>query len=139
MPAYNTYPNSKTAYPGDISIIVGYPALPAGPSGTTTDQAEAVLVNYKSIPFCVPSAFGDKGYTQRQITWQVAYGTAPSSITLNLQGSINDVDAEYQIIDSSSNIAGEPGRTISSNFRFFRVQAAAVGGSPTVIVRIICM
>lgn len=136
MPAYNSYPNSKTAYPGNLAIIVGYPALSAGPTGTTVDQAETLSSSYTSIPFCVPSVTGNVGYTQRQITWQVVYGTAPTSITMTLQGSMNDVDAEYQTVDSTSSIVGEPGRTISSNLRFFRIKVTALGGTATAIVRI---
>ena len=138
MPAYNTPPYSKGLYPQANAIAVGYPALP-GVSGLTSDQNEAIAAGYKSIPVCVAGTMGIHGYTSRQITWQVNYGVAPAAISLVLQGSINDVEAEYQTVDTSTSTSGEQGRTIATNLRFFRIYVASVTGTPTAVVKIACM
>jgi len=140
MPAYNTPPYSRSIYPQQNAIAVGYGIIPGGPSGTNgADQAETIATAYKSIPIMVAGAIGSHGFTQRTITWQVNYGTAPSAITLNLQGSINDSDAEYATIDTSTSTTGETGRSVASNFRFFRIYASSVTGTTTAIVKITCM
>lgn len=138
MPAYNTPPYSVTAYAGDNAYVVGYPAITGGPSGTNVDRPETIVASYASIPFCVPSAFDNKGYTQRQITWQIVYGTAPTAISLILQGSITDVPAEYTTLDTSTSLTGET-RTIASNYRFFRVLLSSVTGTTTAVIKITCL
>jgi len=139
MPAYGNTINAVSVYPQQNTIVVGLPALP-GVVGLTSDRTEAIAAGYKSIPVCVAGTMGIHGYTGRQITWQVVYGVAPAAISLVLQGSINDVDAEYQTVDTSTSTTGEQGRTTAiTNFRFFRIYCASVTGTPTAVVKITCM
>lgn len=139
MPAYGKPPFAKSIYPGQNTLAVGYPAIaPGGPSALAADQPEVITAGYKSIPVCVAPAPGNHGYTQRQLSWQIVFGVAPSVASLILQGSINDVDAEYQTVDTSTSIAGET-RTINSNMRFFRVLASALTGTTSATVKITAM
>lgn len=135
MPAYGTYPNSKSVYPGQDAIVIGYPAQPGGPSAETSAQNETVVTGYKSIPVCIAPAPGGIGHTQRQVTWQVKYGTAPSVAGWTLQGAIDDVDADYVQVDTAAAIA-EFVQTQNSNFRFFRILAGTITGACAVIAKI---
>lgn len=137
MPAYGKFPFSKTVFPGQNALVVGFPAIPpGGPSALANDQGESLATAYKSIPVCVaPVAGMGVGYPQRQISWQTVFTLAASALTLILQGSINDVDAEYQTVDTSSATGGET-RTVASNMRFFRVLGSSVTGACTGTVKI---
>lgn len=141
MPAYGTYPNSRSVYPGHNAIVIGQPAIPAGgPSGTSSDQAEAVTDNYKSIPAVIAPAAGGQGvgYPQRQVTWQVDYGTAPSAISWELEGAIDDVNGDYKQVDTATSTSNFS-QTIASNYRFFRLVATGITGSPTCVAKITCL
>jgi hypothetical protein len=139
MPAYlnaagNKNP-SKSIYPGQNALIVGWPAINDGPTAEQVTRLESIATGYKSIPVCVAPVSGGHGYTQRQITWQATYGVEPSAASWILQGSIDDVDDEYQTVDTSSTI-GIFSQTVQSNFRFFRILASSVTGACTGAVKI---
>lgn len=139
MPAYGTYPNSKSIYPGQAAILVGLTAAEGGVSpGPGQAKNEAVTAGYKSIPVCVAQGMSGMGQTQRQITWQVKYGTAPSAIAWVLQGAIDDLEANYMQVDTSST-TGTFAQTVQSNYKFFRLYASAVTGTCTVTAKIECM
>ena len=46
------------------------------------------------------------------VRWQTIFGTAPTAVSLVLQGAMADVDAEYQTIDTSVATTGEA-RTVN--------------------------
>lgn len=136
MPAYGKPPFVKSVYPGQNALIVGFPKIEGGPAALAVDQLETLAVNYKSIPVCIaPAAGAGHGYTQRQVSWQITYGSTPSAIGWVLEGSINDIDDEYQQVDTSANI-GIFTQTVASNFRFFRVRIASLTGATTAAVKV---
>lgn len=69
-----------------------------------------------------------------QITWTVVFGTAPSSVTVNLMGSLNNSD--WMIIDRSILTTGEM-RTTSTSSRFVRIDVAASSGGTTITALLI--
>lgn len=138
MPAYGTYPFSKSIYPQQNTVIVGYGAIHDGPAGTTTDQFETVTAGYKSIPVCPSGAVGVHGYTQRQITWLPKWSGTPTGPTLILEGSIDEVDGDYVTVDQSTTLTQEQ-RTVNSNLRFFRIRVSALTGSGSLFVKITSM
>jgi hypothetical protein len=99
---------------------------------------ESLVLGYKSIPICVAAGMGYHGFTQRQINWLLKYGVIPASITLELQGAADDVDGDYQQVDTSSAIANST-QTVQSNMKFFRIYVAALVGACTLAVKISAM
>ena len=72
------------------------------------------------------------------VTWSIVYPTAPTVVNMQLQGSMKDIDAQYQNLDASTNIAGDGPRMITNvNLRFLRAKTIqASGTSPAAIVKI---
>lgn len=79
--------------------------------------------------FALPSFTGttDGGTAVR---WQTVFGTAPTAVSIVLQGAMADVDAEYQQIDASTATAGEA-RTVSGvQAKFLRIKfVSSTGGA----------
>lgn len=65
------------------------------------------------------------------LSWQTFYGTAPASITMQLQASEDDVN--WATIDSSTNTAGEL-KTVNVAAPFIRARINAVTGGTTASV-----
>ncbi|HXM15455.1 MAG TPA: hypothetical protein VN933_09445, partial [Candidatus Eremiobacteraceae bacterium] len=89
-----TYQNSTPPYAlssGDIGFSFNDEAFPAA----NTAVSQFALPSYTGI--------SDGGTAVR---WQTIFGTAPSAVNIVLQGAINDVDAEYQTIDTTTAVAG---------------------------------
>jgi hypothetical protein len=88
-------------------------ALSSGDVGFSFNNEAFPAANTAGSQFALPSYTGiaDGGTAVR---WQTIFGTAPSAVSIVLQAAINDVDAEYQTIDTTSAAAGE-GRSIPNN------------------------
>lgn len=101
------------------------------------NEVGETLVNASSIAFAMQEIVGQNA-NARTITWSTMYPSAPTSVTMTLQASLFDIDAQYQSLDSSTNTAGDERQVTASNFRFLRVVASAVvgGTSPTSIVKV---
>ena len=68
----------------------------------------------------------------RTVTWQTVFDGSPSVASYQLQGALNNVEAEYAILDSSTATAGEL-RTLSPvNVRFIRVRQVTRTGATSV-------
>lgn len=139
MPAYTYPPYSKSIYPGANALAVGYPRVYGGPASLASDQPETMETGYKSIPIVVMAQPGLHPSTQRQVVWQIIYGTAPSAATLLLEGSITDVDAEYATVDTSTSTSEETRTTAVTALRFFRIHASSLTGGCSAVIRITCM
>ena len=62
--------------------------------------------------------------------WQTTFGTAPTVVSMILQGAMADVDAEYQTIDTTSNTAGEARTVTGVQAKFLRIKfASSTGGA----------
>lgn len=88
-------------------------ALSSGDVGFSFNNEAFPAANTAGSQFALPSYTGiaDGGTAVR---WQTVFGTAPTAVSIVLQGAMNDVDAEYQTIDSTAATTGE-GRSIPNN------------------------
>src|ERR1700723_373568 len=79
MPNYNTQNPPYSIFPGDVAFAF---------------NSEAPAAGQASQQFALPSyaGFPENG---RTIRWQTSYATAPTSVQVQLQTAINDVDAQY--------------------------------------------
>jgi len=115
MPAYSNSTPPLSLFPGDVGFSFNAEAFPA--NGTAGAQ------------FAIPEPAGltDQGHTVR---WQTIFGTAPSAISIVLQGAAADVDAEYFTIDTSTATAGEARTVAAVRARFLRIKlTSSTGGS----------
>jgi hypothetical protein len=115
MPAYqNTLP-PISLFSGDVGFSFNNEAFP----GAATSGSQFALPSYTGLP--------DGGTAVR---WQTVFGTAPTAVSIILQGAINDVDAEYQQLDTSSATAGEARTVANVQARFLRIRfVSSTGGT----------
>ncbi len=115
MPNYQNVTPPFSLFSGDVGFSFNNEAFPG--------SAQA------GSQFAMPSFTGlaDGGSAVR---WQTIFGSAPTAVSISLQGAMADVDAEYQTIDTSTNVAGEA-RTVSGvQAKFLRIKfTSSTGGS----------
>src|ERR1700722_11040364 len=106
MPAYsNTYP-PLSLFPGDVGFSFNAEAFPA--NGTAGSQF--------AIP--EPAGLADQAHAVR---WQTIFGTAPTAVSISLQGSAADVPGEYFTLDTSTATAGEARTVTGVRVCFLRI------------------
>jgi len=115
MPVYqNTLP-PISLFSGDVGFSFNNETFP----GSATSGSQFALPSYTGLP--------DSGTAVR---WQTVFGTAPTAVNIILQGAINDVDAEYQLLDTSTQTAGEARTVANVQARFLRVRfVSSTGGT----------
>jgi hypothetical protein len=104
-------------------------ALSSGDVGFSFNNEAFPAANTAGTQFALPSYTGiaDGGTAVR---WQTIFGSAPSSVSIQLQAAMNDVDAEYQPIDTSSAPAGEARPLSNVQAKFIRAKViSSTGGS----------
>jgi hypothetical protein len=76
------------------------------------------------------TAFATPGNPASMITWTTAFASAPASVTILLQGSLDS--STYYTLDTSTNVNGEI-RSITTAAKFFRcfISAKSGGGNTT--------
>ena len=104
----------QNLYPGQTKRVLGTTALPGTP---VTAANETLAAGQASSPVVIASQPGAHPSTQRQITWRV-FGNVAG---LKLQGSVDNVDANYQTVDTSVGESGPEVRTVPAE------QSAAPG------------
>jgi hypothetical protein len=115
MPVYSNSTPPFSLFPGDVGFSFNAEAFPA--NGTAGAQ------------FAIPEPAGlpDQGHTVR---WQTIFGTAPTAISIVLQGAAADVDAEYFVIDTSTLTTGEARTVIGVRAKFLRIKViTSTGGA----------
>ncbi len=122
MPAYNNATPPLSLFPGDVGFSFNAESFPT--NGTAGSQF--------AIP--EPSGLPDQGHTVR---WQTLAGTAPSAINIVLQGAMADVDAEYQLVDTSTATAGEARTVTGVRARFLRVKVITSSGGAGLTAKIL--
>lgn len=107
MPSYQNLTPPTSLMPGDVGFSFNNETFPGG--------AQA------GSQFAIPSYAGqpDSGTAVR---WQTLFGTAPTAVSLVLQGAMADVDAEYQTVDTTTNTAGEARTVTGVQAKFLRVK-----------------
>lgn len=125
---------------GTIQFAIGagttVQAADFGTAMVATPEVAEALTNTASQSFAVPEPAG-ANTNPKTITWSTAYPTAPATVTMVLQGSLFDLDSQYQTLDTSTNVNGEERVFTSTAFRFLRLKASGVtGAAPTCIGKI---
>jgi hypothetical protein len=119
MPAYGTKPGFSLYgnQNNDSVYLIGYKGQPWNSVvALQSDSFEEVDAAYKSIPAAMAKPLSGEA----QMVWRTQYSSTPGSVVAVLQGAMDDVDAQYVTVDTSSNTAGET-RTIASPYRFHRI------------------
>lgn len=86
-----------------------------------------------SSAYALPATWARKG---KALVWQSVMNGSPSAISLQLQGAMNDVSAEYAVLDTSSATAGEMRHVLPINVRFVRVRQVSRTGGTDVTVQV---
>ena len=122
MPAYNNAVPPLSLFPGDIGFSFNAEAFPA--NGTAGAQ------------FAIPEPAGmpDQGHTVR---WQTIFGTAPSAVSISLQGAAADVASEYFTIDTSTSTAGEARTVAGVRARFLRILVNTSSGGASLTAKML--
>lgn len=96
------------------------------------------LTNSTSQAFAVPEVGAGKDANGITITWSTAYPSAPGAVSMALQASETNIDAQYATLDTSTAVGGETRTITLTRYRFLRVKASGVSGgsSPTSVVKI---
>ena len=115
MPTYQNVVPPISLSSGDVGFSFNNETFP----GANTAGSQFALPSYTGLP--------DGGTSVR---WQTIFGAAPTAVNIVLQAAINDVDAEYQTIDTTTATAGE-GRTVANvQAKFLRIKfVSSTGGS----------
>jgi len=122
MPVYqNTLP-PISLFSGDVGFSFNNETFP----GAATSGSQFALPSYTGLP--------DSGTAVR---WQTIFGTAPTAVNIVLQGAINDVDAEYQTLDTAALPAGEARTLANVQARFLRVRFVSSTGGTGLTVKIL--
>jgi hypothetical protein len=122
-------------------------AATAGAQLTTADTGMAyvavpevpeALSAIASRAFAIQNTIG-RGYG---ITWAYDCVSAPSTIAIQLEGAVNDVDGEYTIIGTSKTTASGWVETVAQvpnlvNFLRVNITATTGGTVPTIIAKIL--
>ena len=115
MPSYQNVTPPISLMPGDVGFSFNNEAFPGG--------AQA------GSQFAIPSYAG-RPDTGTAVRWQTIFGTAPTAVSLVLQGAMADIDTEYQTIDTTTNTAGEARTVTGVQTRFLRVRfVSSTGGA----------
>ncbi len=115
MPSYQNVTPPISLMPGDVGFSFNNEAFPA--------SAQA------GSQFAIPSYAGQPD-TGTAVRWQTIFGTAPTAVSLVLQGAMADIDAEYQTIDTTTATAGEARTVAGVQSKFLRIKfASSTGGA----------
>ncbi len=107
MSSYQNVTPPISLMPGDVGFSFNNEAFPG--------SAQA------GSQFAIPSYAGQPD-TGTAVRWQTLFGTAPTAVSLVLQGAMADIDAEYQTIDTTTNTAGEARAVTGVQAKFLRIK-----------------
>jgi hypothetical protein len=125
MPNYNAQNPPYSLFPGDVGLAF---------------NAESPTVGQASQQYALPSyaGFPENG---RTIRWQTSYTTAPTSVQIQLQTAINDVDAQYSApsagAQNSTTATGDSLTVTGVRGNFIRAKVIAISGGSGVTVQIL--
>ena len=115
MPAYQNTTPPISLMPGDVGFSFNNEAFP----GSATAGSQFAIPGYAGQP--------DSGTAVR---WQTIFGTAPTAVSMVLQGAMADVDSEYQTIDTTTATTGEARTVTGVQAKFLRIKfSSSTGGS----------
>ncbi len=115
MPNYNAQVPPYAIFPGDTALAF---------------NAESPAVGQASQQFALGRPYGvDDPWA---IGVDISYASAPTSVQLDIQTSIDDVDANYQSVFSSTKTGGEHVNATGLKGRFVRAKLVAKSGGGAV-------
>lgn len=115
MPTYQNVLPPISLFSGDVGFSFNNEAFP----GANTSGSQFALPSFTGLP--------DSGTSVR---WQTIFGTAPTAVNIVLQAAMNDVDAEYQTVDTTTATAGEARTVANVQAKFLRIKfVSSTGGS----------
>lgn len=89
-------------------------------------DALVTTADTKGTSYSLPNTAGKQPWT---IVWTTSYAVAPGAVSLQLQGALNDVDAEYAVLDTSTAVGGEMRHVAGIAVRFIRVRQVSRTGA----------
>ena len=115
MPSYQNVTPPLSLFSGDVGFSFNNEAFP----GSAQAGSQFAIPSFAGLP--------DGGTAVR---WQTIFGTAPTAVSMALQGAMSDVDSEYQTIDTTTNTAGEARTVAGVQAKFLRIKfTSSTGGS----------
>ena len=121
MPNFNTQNPPYAIFPGDVALAF---------------NSETPSAGQASQQFALPDYSG-RGEQGRAVRWQTIFGTAPSAVSIVLQTALDDVDAHYQTIDTSTAVGGEARSVSGVNAKFIRAKLVTNTGGAGITVQIL--
>lgn len=111
-------------------LLLPQQELPELLSGITPPQAGSAFAL---------GSFAGLNTNGRTIAWKSEFPSAPASVTLYLEAALQNVDAQYLVLDTSTNTAGDLRYVDVTKFNFVRVKVYAYSGgsSPSIIAAIL--
>jgi hypothetical protein len=115
MPSYQNVTPPLSLFSGDVGFSFNNETFP----GSAQAGSQFAIPSFTGLP--------DGGTSVR---WQTIFGTAPTAVSIALQGAMADIDAEYQTIDTTTNTAGEARTVTAVQAKFLRIKfTSSTGGS----------
>ncbi|MGB8458560.1 MAG: hypothetical protein WCE50_12625 [Candidatus Acidiferrum sp.] len=115
MPSYQNVTPPLSLSSGDVGFSFNNETFP----GSAQAGSQFAIPSFTGLP--------DGGTA---VGWQTIFGTAPTAVSLALQGAMADVDSEYQTIDTTTNTAGEARTVTGVQAKFLRIKfTSSTGGS----------
>ena len=115
MPSYQNVSPPISLFSGDVGFSFNNEAFPAA----NTAGSQFALPSFTGLP--------DSGTAVR---WQTIFGTAPTAVSIALQGAMSDIDAEYQTIDTTTALTGEARTVANVQAKFLRIKfVSSTGGA----------
>jgi hypothetical protein len=115
MPSYQNVTPPLSLFSGDVGFSFNNETFP----GSAQAGSQFAIPSFTGLP--------DGGTSVR---WQTVFGTAPTAVSIALQGSMADIDSEYQTIDTTTNTAGEARTVTAVQAKFLRIKfTSSTGGS----------
>src|ERR1700675_1203257 len=107
MPSYQNVTPPSSLFSGDVGFSFNNETFP----GSAQAGSQFALPSFTGLP--------DGGTAVR---WQTIFGTAPTAVSLVLQGAMSDIDAEYQTIDTTTLTTGEARTVNNVQAKFIRIK-----------------
>jgi len=115
MPSYQNVTPPLSLFSGDVGFSFNNETFP----GSAQAGSQFAIPSFTGLP--------DGGTSVR---WQTIFGTAPTAVSIALQGAMADIDSEYQTIDTTTSTAGEARTVTAVQAKFLRIKfTSSTGGS----------
>lgn len=118
MPNYNAQNPPYSIFPGDLVFPF---------------NAESPAAPQASQQYAIATPFDGSAQQGRLLAWQTSFASAPSAVNVVLQAADVDSDADYAVVDTSTQVAGER-RQILVKAKFVRVRLVSQTGGGAITV-----